>query len=196
MTRVISETNGVFGYTDRSIFHEKKLHTNLLRTIKAETGRSKEVFVKDFYSKYKEDYLPIWAMVEIVSFNTLSKLFASLKDPLRVKIIKNLDIKPSVFQSWLHTLAYVRNICAHHSRLWNKMLAIEPMIPKNQKLLHGLNNKKLFFMLTAILFILNKLIDDGFDFKKEVKALLNRYDFVDKDAMGFINNWEECEIWQ
>lgn len=135
-------------------------------------------------------------MVEIISFNTLSKLFASLKDPLRVKIIKNIGVKPSVFQSWLHTLAYVRNICAHHSRLWNKMLAIEPMIPKNQKLLHGLNNKKLFFMLTAILFILNKLIDDGFDFKKEVKALLNRYDFVDKDAMGFINNWKECEIWQ
>ncbi|MDE6380839.1 MAG: Abi family protein, partial [Muribaculaceae bacterium] len=23
-------------------------------------------------------------------------------------------------ESWLHAIVYVRNICAHHSRLWNR----------------------------------------------------------------------------
>lgn len=196
ITKTISEENGVFGYIDKTIFHNEYAHISLLETIKSETSRSKEIFVKDFYERYEEEYLPVWAMVEIVSFNTLSKLFANLKEPIRSKIVKDMDIKPFVFQRWLHTLTYVRNICAHHSRLWNKMLAIEPMIPKNQKLFQGLNNQKIFFVLTMILYILDKIDSDEFNFKKELKHLLDKYSIVDKNAMGFNKKWQDFEIWK
>ncbi|AZL54402.1 Abi family protein [Aliarcobacter skirrowii] len=196
ITRVVSEENGVFGYVDKNIFHNENLHISLLEAIKSETSRSKEVFVKDFYDRYEEEYLPVWAMVEIVSFNTLSKLFANLKEPIRAKIVKDMGIKPFVFQRWLHTFTYVRNICAHHSRLWNKMLAIEPMIPKNQKLFQNINNQKIFFVLTMILFILEKIDSEEFDFKKELKHLLDKYSIVDIKAMGFSDTWKELEIWK
>lgn len=196
ITRVVSEENGVFGYVDKDIFHNENLHISLLEAIKSETSRSKEIFVKDFYDRYEEEYLPVWAMVEIISFNTLSKLFANLKEPIRAKIVKGLDIKPFVFQRWLHTLTYVRNICAHHSRLWNKMLAIEPMIPKNQKLFQSINNQKIFFVLTMILFILEKIDVEEFDFKKDLKNLLNKYSIVDIKSMGFNDSWRELEIWK
>lgn len=196
ITRVVSEENGVFGYVDKDIFHNENLHISLLEAIKSETSRSKEIFVKDFYDRYEEEYLPVWAMVEIISFNTLSKLFANLKEPIRAKIVKGLDIKPFVFQRWLHTLTYVRNICAHHSRLWNKMLAIEPMIPKNQKLFQNINNQKIFFVLTMILFILEKIDVEEFDFKKDLKNLLNKYSIVDIKSMGFNDSWRELEIWK
>ena len=42
-------------------------------------------------------------MVEIISFNTLSKLFANLKEKYRKEILREVDIKPFVFENWLHT---------------------------------------------------------------------------------------------
>ncbi|MBK7636038.1 MAG: Abi family protein [Saprospiraceae bacterium] len=34
--------------------------------------------------------------------------------------------------SWIETfLVYIRNICAHHSRLWNIILTISPIWPKS-----------------------------------------------------------------
>lgn len=192
----ISKNRGVFGYADKEIFHDVSKHTDLLKSIKTETTRSKEIFVKEFYDKYDEEYLPVWAMVEIVSFNTLSKIFANLKESYRSQIVKELKIKPFVFQRWLHTLTYIRNICAHHSRLWNKILAIEPMIPKNQKIFQSLDNKKLFFVLSMIQFIFTSIDDEEFYFKSELKSLLNKYPNVDRKAMGFVQNWEELEIWR
>jgi hypothetical protein len=34
---------------------------------------------------------------------------------------------------WLHSLNYVRNICAHHGRLWNRECRIKPMIARAYK---------------------------------------------------------------
>lgn len=192
----ISKKIGVFGYTESTIFHDEKKHQDILEIIKNETKRSKEVFVREFYEKYDEEFLPIWAMVEIISFNTLSRIFANLKEEYRKEILQGIEIKPFVFQRWLHTLTYIRNICAHHSRLWNKILAIEPTKPKNQKVFKDISNKKLFFVLTMIEFLLQKIDDDELNLKHRLSLLLNKYKDVDIKAMGFIENWEALEIWK
>lgn len=196
LSYAISKNSGVFGYTDISIFHNQETHQEILNTIKSETGRSKEVFVKEFFDKYDEEYLPIWSMVEIISFNTLSKIFANLKETHRRDIAKDIDIKPKVIESWLHTLTYVRNICAHHSRLWNKMLAIEPTKPRNQHIFHTINNKKIFFVLTMIQFILEKIDDEELDFKNEIKKLISKYPNTNISTMGFPDNWELLTLWK
>ncbi|MBN2693299.1 Abi family protein [bacterium] len=194
---VISQHNGAFGYTNSDIFQDEKFKESLMEIVEKETKRSNEVFVKEFFKKYNEEkYLPVWAMVEIISLNTLSKTFANLKEFYRSEITKELKIKSFVFKSWLHTLTYIRNICAHHSRLWNKILAIEPVIPKNQKLFQSLNNQKLFFVLSMIQFILISIDDKEFYFKSELKSLLKKYPNVDIKDMGFVQNWEDLEIWR
>ncbi len=194
LAHVISQNIGVFGYTDIFMFHDEEKHKNIMNTIKSETTRSKEVFVKDFFSKYNEKHLPVWSMVEIISFNTLSKIFANLKEKYRKEVLKDIDVKPVVFENWLHTLTYVRNICAHHSRLWNKMLAIEPKKPRNQKSFDSLNSKKIFFVIVMILFILEKIDDEEFNFKAEIKKLILKYQNIDLSAMGFVDDWERIEL--
>ena len=188
---VISQNCGIFGYTDVSIFHDEENHKNIMNTIRSETKRSKELFVKDFFSKYDEKHLPVWSMVEIISFNTLSKLFANLQEKYRKEILKEIEIKPFVFENWLHTLTYIRNICAHHSRLWNKTLAIEPKKPKNQHYFKNLNSKKIYFVIEMISFMLEKIDDEEFNFKKEFRALLVKYPNIDLEAMGFVKDWKE-----
>jgi abortive infection bacteriophage resistance protein len=34
-----------------------------------------------------------------------------------------------VFASWLRSLNYLRNVCAHHSRLWNRNIVDQPKLP-------------------------------------------------------------------
>ncbi|MBN2826066.1 MAG: Abi family protein [Campylobacterales bacterium] len=192
---VISQKHGVFGYNDQRIFHNANKHKEILQSIKKDIGRSKEPFVSEYFSKYRNEYLPTWAVVEIISFNTLSKIFANLKEEYREAILDEIDIKPYVFQRWLHSLTYIRNICAHHSRLWNKVLAIEPMKPKNQKFFKELNNKKIFSIVVMLEFLLQEIDDEEFDFQYQLRRLFHKYPIVDQKAMGFVENWEDFEVY-
>ena len=74
---------------------------------------------------------PIEITMEVTSFGSLSMLYKLLKPTLTKRKIANYyGVKDSVFESWLHSIVYVRNICAHHSRLWNKTLRIQPLFPR------------------------------------------------------------------
>ncbi|TVQ22016.1 MAG: Abi family protein [Spirochaetaceae bacterium] len=39
------------------------------------------------------------------------------------------QLQPNKLSSWLHHLVYIRNVCAHHSRLWDRRWTIKPTMP-------------------------------------------------------------------
>jgi abortive infection bacteriophage resistance protein len=82
----------------------------------------KENFLRHYLSKYDSPKLPpSWMMIEMLTWGELSHLYVGLKSTQAKKqIAQNLGIHAEVLESWLKTLNDVRNICAHHSRLWNK----------------------------------------------------------------------------
>lgn len=90
--------------------------------------RSKEDFVEHYRLKHGPR-LPIWVAVETWDFGTLSQLFAMMKVPDQRHIASKYGVPDwEVFQSWLRSLNFLRNVCAHHSRLWNRNIA-RPKIP-------------------------------------------------------------------
>jgi abortive infection bacteriophage resistance protein len=114
---------------------------DLQKKICYEFNRSSELFAGHFKSKYIEPY-PIWALVEIMSLGTLASLYKSLK-PYKFKkdLAQIYNIKSQrVFESALLHLAVVRNICAHHSRLWNRNIDKQFEIPKNLPEVNQINN--------------------------------------------------------
>ncbi len=61
-------------------------------------------------------------------FNHLSQICNNLKQRSDITgIAKWFGLPPETFTSWLHSVNYVRNICAHHARLWNRDMNIVPM---------------------------------------------------------------------
>lgn len=91
---------------------------------------SKEEFVAHFRSTYS-DPLPIWAAVELWDFGMLSMFIAGMKYGDMRDIANKYGVsRPELFPTWVRTLAFVRNICAHHSRLWNKPLIAQPKLPR------------------------------------------------------------------
>ena len=93
---------------------------------------SKEEFVRHYLSTYYADSpgVPLWMVSEIISFGQLSKLYAGLNSDDKEAIAKQYDLSHRVFGQWLHAIIYLRNICAHHSRLWNRELEIRPIRPR------------------------------------------------------------------
>jgi len=63
-----------------------------------------------------------------------------------------------VLDSWFLTINYARNMCAHHSRLVQRVMAIKPLIPdlKNDPRWHGspaIRNTHVFGLLTILAYL-------------------------------------------
>ncbi len=153
---------------------------------------------------------PCWIMFEISSFGNLSSLYKNLKPlPEKKAIALHFGLDSTTFESWLHSFGYVRNICAHHSRLWNRELRITPTLPgrpKNQWLsittkvnsVTGSStsiSKRSYCTLSMILYLL-QTINPNHTFKVKFYKLLKKYPNVDVASMGFTREWKNEKLWQ
>lgn len=92
-------------------------------------GRSREEFIKHNRSKYGLPFA-IWVACEVWDFGCLSTLFAGMKEADQDEIAIQYGVSNGrVFATWLRSLNYLRNVCAHHSRLWNRNVVDQPKLP-------------------------------------------------------------------
>lgn len=194
----LSHEYGPFWFQDSSLFKNSYRHSITISKIGDELQRSDEEFIIEFYEKYSDEFPPSWITLEITSFGALSMLYSNLKVKKR-EVANYFGLSERTFQSWLHTLVYVRNVCAHHSRLWNKEIRISPSKPKKTKSLWlqdlDVRNDKVFYLLSMIIYLLNT-INPKHSFSERFNNLLLRYPDSFPGAMGFQNNWKEEPLWK
>jgi abortive infection bacteriophage resistance protein len=90
------------------------------------TAQSKEEFVSRFQAKYSSP-LPIWIAVELWDFGMLSHFVSGMKHPDLVTLAGAYQLtRPELLASWIRNINNVRNVCAHHGRLWNRDLTDDP----------------------------------------------------------------------
>ncbi|MBU4348575.1 Abi family protein [Patescibacteria group bacterium] len=133
----LSHSYGAFGYASSDNFPKlsSKEHKRLTKTISEETDKSREKFVGHFKNKYgdKHKLLPLWMAGEIVSFGVALTILKGASDQIRKNISAHYGIPDAVLISWIQTINVIRNICAHHSRLWNREMGVKPFIPRKKK---------------------------------------------------------------
>lgn len=92
-------------------------------------SRSKEDFIQHCKAKYGLP-LPLWIVAEVWDFGTMSTLFSGMREADQDAISAKYGISNGrTFASWLRSLNYLRNVCAHHSRLWNRNIIDQPKLP-------------------------------------------------------------------
>lgn len=91
--------------------------------------RSKEEFAKHFKTKYSGENPPIWIAAELWDFGAMSFLYAGMRKADQTVVAKVFGIDPHILETWLRAINVARNICAHHSRFWNKPNAARPSWP-------------------------------------------------------------------
>ena len=125
---------GAFGHTDSANFQPNFKHTEWLRKIEDATRRNlgKEEFINHYNDKYTGfPTLPVWMVTEVMSLGSLSVGYRGLKRKDKKFISDEFAPNTRCLASWFHSLTYIRNICSHHGRLWNRELAIRPSRLRN-----------------------------------------------------------------
>lgn len=91
--------------------------------------RSREDFVKHYREKHGPD-LPLWVAIEVWDFGAVSQLLAMMKVPDQAAISMRFGLSDwKAFGSWIRALSYLRNLVAHHSRVWNRNMVSQPKMP-------------------------------------------------------------------
>ena len=185
-----AEQYGVLGYLEADNFVNAEYHKMFLDDIEEEIRRnSKAPFVKNFHDNYEGGNLPIYALVEILSFGTLSKFYKNMKNQDKKAIAKSFGVGYTYFESWLESISYVRNICAHYGRLYNAKLSKTPILYKEYSEV-GIGNNRIFGVLLCLKHLLKS--DDHWNlFVDKVELLFDKYESVDIKTMGFTENWKE-----
>ncbi len=207
MIYVLSQSHGPFWYTNPALFSNKIKHGKTISKIGQEYNRSDEKFIADFKNKYNDPLPPSWMMLETISFGSLSKLYQNLAGTReRRDIAHYFGLNDRTFESWLHSIVYVRNVCAHHSRLWSRVMSITPAIPSTPRfnflkhtIIHhptsGLpNNNRTYYLLSMLLYLLN-IIHPKHTFKNKLFRLLKANPIVEVTVLGFPTNWETETLW-
>lgn len=195
----MADAAGVFWFADASNFRDANRHASLLRCLQEELHRSDDDAIIQFRQNYDNPFPPTWMTFEISSFGTLSMMYRWLKaGHARRKIAKFYGLPDTIMESWLHSIVYVRNICAHHSRLWNRRLSINALVPRRTHLPFvniPSDTKRVFYVLSIILYFL-RTVNPNSTFVARLKALLSKYSSVDVAAMGFPNGWQSQVLWR
>ena len=139
----------------------------------------------------------IWEVTEAMSFGQLSRWYNDISARrIRNAIARHYQLNHRMLSSILFNMAHLRNICAHHGRLWNRNLYTGLRIPNflatycNPEAEDGLYDR-----LVIIAYLMDVIDPRGY-WKSGLVDLLVSYPAISKDRMGFPENWATMDFWQ
>jgi len=166
---------------------------------------SKEEFVQHHKVHYG-GRLPIWVAVELWDFGMMSKFFAGMASRDRSHIASELGaLEGEILKSWLRMFNFVRNVSAHHGRLWNRRNTETLALPALERCRwleplhrHEVSRSKVFGAFCCIALML-RTISPGSTWSSEVKRHLETFpisELISMKTAGFPSDWRHEHLWQ
>lgn len=138
---------------------------------------------------------PSWMVFESITFGTISFTCKNLNCPEFVEICKSFDLPPYIFKSWLHSISCIRNISAHHGRLWNYDFRVKPIAAKAFRLDLDPNNY-LYAQVAIMQVLLGKIEPNNNGWAQKLHKLLAENQSIQLADMGFPKDWHLRKIWK
>ncbi len=216
LANTLAEHYGPHGYLEPTLFDSRYNHGWLLGKLEQETqGRQVESFLAHYLSTYPgaPAQPPIWMAVELLTFKEVSTLFANLrhaKDTERIE--SHFGWKYPVLRSWFRSLSDLRNLCAHHARVWNREFGSRPEMPKKRQRPWPLvptaipsgsqlqpeqriNPQRRLYAQLVIIEALLQVVNPHSHWAVRLKTLLSRFPRVSRAHMGIPTNWQQDPFW-
>ncbi|MBR5280846.1 MAG: Abi family protein [Clostridia bacterium] len=149
--------------------------------------------------------VPLWILINGLTFGMLAKLYSVLTPDLKVKVSKNFPgVNEKQLEQFLNVMTKFRNVCAHNERLFsyqaNRDIPDTPIhrkvgIPqRNEQFVSG--KRDLFSMMIALWYLLPE--NDFKKFKRHFTQILRHYLTYSKalsyqellGMMGFPVKWQ------
>lgn len=128
ISEALSHGHGSHPYNDVTAFKDATANLDALQTFATIYRKSRDQRAKHYRETYGDPILPpIWTMKEFLTFGAASRVYGCLNGPMRTAIAAQFGVsKDIVFTSWIECLVDLRNICAHHDRLFNRAFQKQP----------------------------------------------------------------------
>ncbi len=194
--------NTVTWYADESYFYETNEHSEFLAALEWDMQDSREEYMQHFRRNYNDQYPPSWIALQVTSFGTLIKLFRNFnRYDLQSEVARVFGCDSvERFISWMNTMVYLRNICSHHARLWNR-----PIKKRPEAYNFGVRSKrwtqqeisKLYYSVCVIGFLLKAILPNN-TFKEDIERLFVSNSYVNNTKgkfLGFPKEWKSEFVW-
>lgn len=199
-----ARAGGPFGYTTgpTAISELSKTGQNVFleRVDKALAANRKEPFVLHFTQTYGDKHLrpPIWVTAELLMFGDLVAAYKGSPPTIRRAVAHHFGVAEVVLDSWLLSLNIVRNICAHHGRLWNRELGIKPKIPRDDAWARPVKipNERVFGVLTILADMMRRIAAGSSWSSRALSLISMDPEKVPIKYMGFPVDWQQSPVWQ
>jgi len=161
--------------------------------------RSKATFVDHNLTKYGK--LPIWVAVEVFDFGCLSIFFEGMKGRDKQVVSEKYGLLPGkTIASWLRSLNYIRNVSAHHSRLWNCNIVERASVQQHMKELRTTKNERPFLYFCLMKHMLDVICPES-DWGDRMVALISAFPDIENEAVsldnfGIVEGWESWALWE
>lgn len=203
-----AHAHGPFGHCDEKTLPNLKVkdYIEWRASLEIESSRSKDTFKKHFFQKYgdTQQSLPIWMVSELMSMGSLLSFYKGSNSDIQSDVAKHFGLPDALLLTWLRSLYAVRNICAHHSRLWNRELGCPPGLPqknkhphwhlKNENAKNILPNNRCGIILMICQQMLH-LISPTNLWQERVNQLFSEYPDIPVTDMGLPEDWQQHPLW-
>ncbi|MBL9154737.1 MAG: Abi family protein [Verrucomicrobiales bacterium] len=197
--------HGPFAHLDRrhlpNLTYDR--HRTLMDKINREVDRSREVFVDHFKTKYtSETDLPLWMAAEVMDYGCMLTLFRGVDAAVKQGVAAKYGVADTVLESWLLAGNTLRNLCAHHARLWDRLHGTAMMIPRVNK--HpdwhlpvpvGRDPRRNFAQFTVLRYLLGYIAPKSAWSERMERLWTEKHPAIPIGRMGFPANWKDCPIW-
>lgn len=219
LTDHMSGEHGAFWYTDAEHFRGEQAHDRFLRLVRDDCAAQlmagpertdgplvHQSALEHYLLTYGSPELPpSWIVMERLTLGQLDHLIGNLRRRAdRTAIARSLGINEPLLVSWMRTFVRVRNICAHHGRLWNVVLGVSPALPSSRSVnwLHDAavisgdarRRARLYPVLVSLQSLLATL-SPGSSWAVRLKELIDEHPGVPLHAMGMPEDWFKDPFW-
>ena len=200
---------GAHGYMNPAYFNCPWKHHTMLTKLVSRVEKSNEVFHSHYKATYEEPFLPPqWAVCQTMSFTELSTWYsATLNNKIKDQVALDLGLpNKELMTGTLEALSYIRNICAHHGRLWNRGLVKRApkikrfrsdMLLTPEKPTDGQAQEAVNSVYNALVVILHMLAKQSVTttFPSRLFDHIKTATKKQRKLMGFPEDWQTRPIW-
>jgi abortive infection bacteriophage resistance protein len=200
----LAHSGGPHAYLNASLYRDRREFRSSRRKLQESAGRSAETYIDHYRTKYSDPKLPpVWMVAEMMSFGQLSRWYSNLRErALRNRIAAPLGLPETVLVPLVRHVTDMRNICAHHGRLWNRGFLHPPKLAQKPNDLHASLDlgsvqapAKLYNGLTTIAQVIRTVAPDS-TWSKDLAALVETNPVGDFTSMGFPADWMTRPLWK
>ena len=212
ITTLSLATNSGLWYLDTSLFENRQFHEGIVLDMKKEFGRNSDPFVRKYLEEHPDwdkeilggDNPDAWMIFETATFGTLSKMYKNLKNqsPLKSRLANELGLYSARdLSSWLEAISVMRNIIAHHSRIWYRIFSKKSTNIRGHRhewMAQNLTEhqrKRAFGVISCLLYLCYAIKPDN-TIKDDIKDLFRSMPDIPIFMIGFTQGWDNNPLWK